>query len=91
MDMNIFTPEQQDDCLGDWLEYTLPGQTWGAGFRMCDAAKLNKTYLISNNIELHFRADSQDEARGFWIKYEGESQRPVDILVPPRSIRRVFR
>ena len=68
--MDIHSVDKKS-CIGDWLEYTTPGEIWGRGFRMCNATRLNTTYLIGNSLELHFRADTMYESRGFWIKYEG--------------------
>ena len=69
-------------CVGDWLEYATPGVMWGQGVRMCKAANLNKTHLIGSNLELHFRADSMNESRGFWIKYEGMSATVLFLKAP---------
>ena len=75
-------------CIGDWLEYTTPGVMWGDGVRMCNATQLNKTHLIGGNLELHFRADSMNESRGFWIKYEGMLKTVLfrNISIPSGSI-----
>lgn len=70
MDMKVHSVKD-DECVGDWLEYTSPGEVWGRGIRLCDAKRANTTYIVKNNIELHFRADSKRESRGFWIRYEG--------------------
>ena len=57
LDMDIHSVDKKT-CIGDWLEYTTPGEIWGRGFRMCNATRLSTTYLIGNNLELHFRADT---------------------------------
>ncbi len=66
---------ERNKCIGDWLEYTLPGQTWGTGVRMCNSSAMNQTHILEDNIELHFRGDSDVESRGFWIKYEGKKKK----------------
>ena len=64
------------------MEYATPGVMWGQGVRMCKAANLNKTHLIGSHLELHFRADSMNESRGFWIKYEGMSATVLFLKAP---------
>ena len=64
------------------MEYATPGVMWGQGVRMCKAANLNKTHLIGSHVELHFRADSMNESRGFWIKYEGMSATVLFLKAP---------
>ena len=61
---------------------------WGQGIRMCNATELNKTHIIEGNLELHFRADSMNESRGFWIKYEGMLKTVLfrNISIPSGSI-----
>ena len=59
-------------CLNDWLEYTLPGQNWGSGHRLCYNDLHNSTSIIAPSIQLHFKADTKKEARGFWLQYQGK-------------------
>ena len=61
-------------CMSDWLEYQVEGQAWGHGRRICSEERPNSTYHVRDTVKINFKADSEEEGRGFWIKYEGLKQ-----------------
>ena len=71
LDVDTFSPmyyERGDD----WLEYTSDISYWGNGHVIDKEVHGSDIKTGSNVVNLNFRSDSVNEARGFWLKYKGK-------------------
>ena len=56
----------------DWLEYTETIDQWSNGKVIVNSMSAKDISTNSNKLQLNFRSDSINEARGFWLRYEGK-------------------
>ena len=83
LDMHL-SPGPNPTWARDWLEYVSELADWGEGTRLSGLQKGASGDVHSHQVYLNFKSDGEKEARGFWIRYQGEA--PY-ILPPLKSLK----